>query len=321
MVQNSRALQLYHAAEYELKGSFMLKSNGSTITEKLMPILPTSVVHQLESKFDKIDEIHLRANGLSSLTVAGENTELKGVYLSEKDISDTVYKLCQGSVYAHSSELKKGYISYSGIRVGVCGKALYGENGICGFSKYTSLNIRIPHHIKDAANELLRYISEKGTKSVGGILVVSPPCMGKTTFLRSLAASLSKGFYDKGVYTKKRVCIIDEREEIYLPEVFESGYCDVLSSYPKGRGIELCTRVMSPEYIVCDEIGNPSEAEAICEGASKGIIFAASCHGEAFEDIIKRESIKKLFDLGVFCTVCEISLKNSKRCVNVRSVK
>ncbi len=299
----------------------MLKNNGSTITEKLMPILPTDVLQQLKSISYGIDEIHLRANGLSSMTVAGENIELKGVYLSEKDISDTVYKLCQGSVYAHSNELNKGYISYEGVRVGVCGKALYGKNGICGFSKYTSLNIRIPHHIKEAANELLRHISENGTKSVGGILVISSPCMGKTTFLRSLAASLSKGFYDKGVYSKKRVCIIDEREEIYLPEAFDGGYCDILSAYPKGDGIELCTRVMSPEYIVCDEIGNPSEAEAICEGASKGIIFAASCHGEAFEDIIKRESIKKLFDFGVFCTVCEISLKNSKRCVKVRNVK
>ena len=303
----------------------MYKTLESEKIDVLLPLLPQKITNEIRKlvssgEIRNLNEIRLRANSAQSFTISGENVEIKNIILTEKDIADTVYKLCSGSVYAHLEELKKGYIASYGIRIGVCGKTLYGEEGICGFSNYTSLNIRIPFHISDAADELLSYVSKKSTEEVGGILIISPPCAGKTTLLRAFAAALSKGYYQKGVLMKKRVCIIDEREEISLPGVFDGGYADVLSAYPKIEGIEICTRVMSPEYIVCDEIANMKEAEAICDSASRGVIFVASCHGESFEDVIKKKSIKRLFDESVFKTVCEIYPCGKKRHIRVRSV-
>lgn len=304
----------------------MLKNNAVKKLETLFPLLPKKVGDTAQEllhigKAQGISEIRLRAGGVQSFTVFGENIEIKNLVLTEKDISDIVYRLCEGSVYAHSEELKHGYISFYGIRVGVCGKALFCENGICGFSRYTSLNIRIPYHIENSADELMQYISVNGSEKTGGILAVSPPCAGKTTFLRAFASKLSKGYCDGGTDRKRRVCIIDEREEIYLPEVFDGGFCDVLLSYPKTQAVELCTRVMSPEYIVCDEIGNENEALSILESASRGIIFASSCHGTTLEDVMKKKWISRLFENGVFKTVCEIHPNGQKRTVKVRSVQ
>ncbi len=303
----------------------MYKISESEKIDIILPLLPQKIQEEVKKLISRgeirnLNEIRLRANSLQSFTISGRNVDIKNVSLSEKDIADTVYKLCSGSVYAHLQELKCGYISSYGIRIGVCGKTLYGEGGICGFSSYTSLNIRIPCHIPDAADKLLDYISERSENEVGGILIISPPCAGKTTFLRAFAASLSKGYHQKGIFQKKRVCIIDEREEIALPGVFDGGYADILSAYPKIEGIEICTRVMSPEYIVCDEIANMNDADAICDSASKGVIFASSCHGETFEDVIRKKSIKRLFDERVFKTVCEISVSGEKRSIRVRSV-
>jgi stage III sporulation protein AA len=303
----------------------MYKDYGREKTELILPLLPEKAAYEIKKllfykKAQNLNEIRLRAGGIQSFVISGEEKEMKNVALTEEDIAKTVYKLCSGSVYAHSEELKKGYISFCGMRIGVCGKTLYGEKGICGFSKYTSLNIRIPCHIPDAAGALFEHISKNGTEKTGGILVISPPCGGKTTFLRAFASGISKGYYENGKLMRKRVCVIDEREEIFLPGVFDGGYADILLSYPKIDGIELCTRVMSPEYIICDEIANIDEAAAVLDSASRGINFAASCHGRSISDVMKKTAFKKLFDEGVFKTVCEIYPDGQKRRVEVKSV-
>ncbi len=271
----------------------------------------------------KLSEIRLRAGNLQTLVVGveelvisssgkAENDSKLPLILSAQELSDVVFKLCGGSVYAHFDELKSGFISKNGIRIGVCGTGVIKNGSPSGFSSYSALNIRIPRHIPDCAERLFDYIKKRGSEYVGGILVISPPGGGKTTFLRSVASGLSQGYSERGVFRRKRVCIIDERGEIFSKEAFNCGLSDFITFLPKAYSIELATRVLSPEYIVCDEIGNETDALAISEGATKGVTFIASCHGKCLSDVLEKKPVRRLFEDKVLSTACELSCFNER---------
>ena len=48
---------------------------------------------------------------------------------------------------------------------------------------------------------------------------------------------------------------------------------DVLVGYPRALGIEIATRSLNSELIVCDEIGEGKEAEAIVSAQNCGVPF------------------------------------------------
>ncbi len=301
---------------------------------RIIPYLPARLARAVESSsfskcFDEINELRLRAGKPTTVTADGKNLFLsengglwerstRPLVLTADELRECVTRLCGGSVYSYYDSIKNGYITKENFRVGITGKGIVTNGHPDGFSQYTSINIRIPAFFKNSANDLLSYIARYGTENTGGILVISPPGVGKTTLLRSLAYSLSKGYTDGGRFCIKRVCIIDEREEIYSAEFFSDTICDVISSLPKGFCIELCTRVMSPEIIVCDEIGNYDEAERIKNAASKGVLFVASCHGKDVYDVIKKPFIRELFDIGVFSTACVIGFSNGARVCSIK---
>ena len=100
-------------------------------------------------------ELRLRRERVQSLTVGKENYILssdglfvKEAYLpqllSEEELRESVARLCGGSIFAHAEELRRGYVTKGGCRVGICGKAVT-ENGLLrGFCEYDALNIRLP---------------------------------------------------------------------------------------------------------------------------------------------------------------------------------
>ena len=75
---------------------------------------------------------------------------------------------------------------------------------------------------------------------------------------------------------------------------------DVLSGYEKAKGIEIATRTLSPDIIVCDEIGNINELEAIQYGFSTGVNFAVSVHMKDEENLQRNKIIQRLLETGEF---------------------
>ena len=126
------------------------------------------------------------------------------------------------------------------------------------------------------------------------IIVAAPPGGGKTTVLRDLARALSGGF--GGRYRK--VSIVDERGEFggFSPGV----NTDVLTGFGKKKGIEIAVRTLSPELIVCDEIADDAEVDAIKAGFSSGVAFAVSVHIRDAEDLVHKSIITKLYLTGEF---------------------
>ncbi len=127
-----------------------------------------------------------------------------------------------------------------------------------------------------------------------GILVYSPPGHGKTTYLKSLIYLLSMGIYTPPY----RVGVVDERFELG-EGLCKKGLCDIISGLPKESSIEMLTRTMSPEIIVCDEI-NKSEKDAIINGCNTGTSFVCSVHGRSIEEIKKRGFVSPLIEANIF---------------------
>lgn len=239
-----------------------------------------------------IEEIRLRQDRPASIVFRGKNiflaTRLDGCALSE-----TLRRLCGGSVYACADSLREGYVTFGrGYRVGIAGRAVSSEDTLVDVGSVASLCIRIPHSVSGAGDVIVR---EFGLLSMrAGVLIYSPPGGGKTTALRDAAAQLSSGAHPL------RVVVIDSRGELGSGW-FPGGYMiDVLSGYPKAEGISIATRTLSPEVIICDEIGGEHEAEALCEVQRCGVPVIASAHGAALSDLMSRPALSRLIRGGSF---------------------
>lgn len=193
------------------------------------------------------------------------------------------------SGFFRENELKNGYVTYSrGIRIGLgCDKSP--ENGSIG--KINSLCIRIPFF----GNTDSRIDYQEILSFSRGLLVAGAPASGKTTLLREIAVKLSSGF--AGEY--KKVCVIDERGELSAGK--NLGMCaDVIRGQKKADAILHAVRLLSPRYIICDEIGGYDETKSILQGLNSGVSFIASIHAEDVSSLVKRQQFKTLFRENVF---------------------
>ncbi len=271
----------------------------------------------------KIYEIRMRVNRVTCITLSGKNVFLSQDGLTEysyralktsfDDIEKFLYCLCKGSVYSYENSLKHGFVSVSGARIGISGQViLSGSGSIDGFSVIEGVNIRLQHHISGCSRPILEYISASGFPARKGILVASAPSNGKTTLLRDLAINLSQNCTVNNEKTVLRVCVIDERNEIKMENIFDRCNIDFISDCSKAKGIEIATRVLSPQVIICDEIGTKQEADEILHAVLSGIYFIASVHASSLEEITAKPHIKTLIDYGVFGMICILIREGEK---------
>lgn len=141
-------------------------------------------------------------------------------------------------------------------------------------------------------------------KEVLNTIIISPPRCGKTTLLRDIGRNISDGF--KGLnFSGKKVCIIDERSEIAscyngIPQLEVGLRTDVLDSCPKSEGIMMGIRSMSPEVIICDEIGTALDMESIIKASNSGVSIVTTIHGYGIEDLYAREVFKNIVENNIF---------------------
>ncbi|MFA6729510.1 MAG: hypothetical protein WCR95_00730 [Eubacteriales bacterium] len=259
----------------------------------LMTSLPSAAILTL-------NEIRLRVGlplslslGDRNLSVSGEGKLCRpenGVTVSEEEMRECISKLTRSSLYTYDETIKRGYIPLDGgARAGVCGDAVSERGRIKAFSDIKSVSLRVSRLFKNLAKPLYERISDSG---MAGCLVFSPPGAGKTTYLRSAAYLLSRG---KKPY---RVGLSDERCELFVPEM-TGCLIDCVRGCGKSEGIELLTRTMSPQIIICDEISG-DEADGIISAQNSGVRLIASCHGDSLESIMKRPHIKQMTEKGIF---------------------
>ena len=240
----------------------------------------------------EIEEIRLRRGRRASLVVLGKNQMLSTV-LDSSELSTTLTGMCQGSLYAFSETINQGYISLPhGIRVGICGRAACEGGKIIGVHEISSLSIRIPSKIINAGDEICALIDS--FERTCGVLIYAPPGVGKTTLLRSIAKKLSSGDHPR------RTVVIDTRGELSFSNEGKELCLDVLSGYPRRDGVEIATRCLNAEVIICDEVGDYEEAMAIVASHNCGVPLIASAHASSVQGLLSRSGIRLLHEAGIF---------------------
>lgn len=271
--------------------------------------LPTELFSVLSKVADrekkKTQEIRLRVNKPVMLIQCSKaffvslNGELtlrpnQQSVLVRRDTFDRAYKkLCEYSVHSNMNTLTSGFLTVrGGNRVGVCSTAVYKNNAVYSVKSVTSLNIRIAREFKGTSLPLLNSIYKQNLPSV---ILAGKPASGKTTILRDIAYQLSTGYND----AYRKIVIVDERSEIAnMGTDFSQNdvglNTDVLNGFSKSDGIEIAVRTLSPDVIICDEIGGGGEVEAIRHGFSSGVNFIVSIHVASEKDIYQKPQMRSL---------------------------
>ena len=229
------------------------------------------------------------------------------MFVTPKDLSDTFIKICDYSIYSFQSQIKNGFITFrGGHRAGFCGTAITDNQKITNIRNISSINIRIAKEVKGSADEIMKIL---GTNP-SGTLLVGPPASGKTTLLRDISRRLSNG----EISSIRKVTIVDERGEIGavyqgIPQC-DIGFCDIMDGYPKGIGILQAIRVLSPDIIVCDEVGSESEVNSIEESLNAGVGIISSIHSGSIDELLNRKQGKRLLNSGAFKRVILLDNKD-----------
>lgn len=261
----------------------------------LKDILPASLVSLCTSyisAYDDISEVRLRMDSYISFT-SGEKNIITGVLCTQALFDECMKLLINSSLYKLKAHISNGMIPLrNGFRAGICGAALLDNGRIEAIYGYTSINIRFPRSYLgcgDALSERIRRLLPGQ-----GCLLLSPPSGGKTTFLRDIIRSLSTP------PVSKRVCVVDKNFELSPLQRLPDAQLDVLAGYPLERGIDIATRYMAPQYIVCDEIGADADIDAISSALHSGVSFIASAHSSSIADMLSKPRLSRLIKNGAF---------------------
>ncbi len=269
---------------------------------RILPYRLSDEIRRVGVRHSRIEEIRLRCGYAASLTLENRNIMLDTV-LSRDELDKILCAICEDSLYAHSETLGKGYITLEdGIRVGICGRAAIEGDKVIGIYDVSAMNIRIPKGILRVGEPICDMLRAFG--KTRGVLIYSAPGEGKTTLLRSVTAKMASG------EDALRVCVIDTRGELSFSLSGERMCIDILSGYPRGLGIEIATRTMNAQLIVCDEIGDTNEAESIVASQNCGVPFLASAHAESVGSLLMRTPIRRLHEARVFGAYVGIKRKH-----------
>ncbi len=269
----------------------------------VLSLLPPDIKKDIESicasrkaGLSSLREIRIRRGGRASILLGREKTGLRSS-VSARDADELLRRLTGGALYAFRDDIASGFIPIGrGIRVGVSGTAEYEGGKLSGISEISSFVFRIPGGVCAFADELYG-VWRQGVCS--GMLIYSPPGVGKTTALRALAERLGGGF------SPLSVVVVDSRRE-FSAEDFKSFDVDILSGYSKRQGLDIAVRTMSPDVLMIDEVGADDTA-AIIGTLCFGVPLVATAHGGSFSEIKRKPALKDILASGAFDVFVGIS--------------
>lgn len=272
--------------------------------------LPQDIISILKTAPEEIKknakEIKFRLGRKIAITSFIETHFLNKILLKE-EIEEIFKSICGYSIHSHTEEIKKGFITLKGgHRAGICGTAVYENNILKNIKDISSINLRIARQILNASEEILKNLKE----NIGNLLIVGPPASGKTTILKDIAKNL----------TDKSVAIVDTRGEIaasfYGNPQNDVGNADVFDFFNREDGIIFAIRTMNPEYIICDEIGDENDINAIKMCVGTGVKLIATAHGENIKEIKKRKIIEKILQTNAFSNIAILEGKKNPCKIN-----
>lgn len=295
--------------------------------EEVLKLLPLNLAEELREIFINnlaVQEIRIKANKPVIVNLSYKEIIL-GFVPSIEELKQILVRISNYSLYAYEEEIRQGYITIKGgHRIGIAGECVLNKGEIKTIRNISSLNIRICHEVKGCSNEVMRYITKND--SILNTLIVSPPKCGKTTILRDMARNISNGMPLYNLKGKK-VSVIDERSEIAscfngIPQLDIGIRTDILDNCFKKDGMIMAIRSLSPEIIICDEIGTYGEIEALNMAFNSGVNIIVTIHGYSIEDVYKRTVFKELLENSILDRIIVLSSRKGPGTIeNVYSIE
>ncbi|MBO6229982.1 MAG: hypothetical protein J6O50_05395 [Ruminiclostridium sp.] len=236
-------------------------------------------------------EIRLRSGRPVIVETPSERHICVGKTSSADELRACIKYFCDYSLYSAERELAEGRMTLKGgHRAGFTGTAVIKGGEVTAIKDISSINLRIAAEHKGIAEKLMSLTAFE--RDLNGLLILGPPLSAKTTLLRDYARLLS---------AFARTSVIDENGEIAA--VYKGTAqndlgmnCDVLDMFPKTEGIMRAVRFMSPEYLICDEVGG--EYQQLAECAGKGVKLILSAHCGSMAEAARNRAVCALIDSG-----------------------
>lgn len=222
---------------------------------------------------------------------------VKGRYVCGTRTADTeeiytcIKNFCNFSIHSCQRELSEGWITLKGgHRAGFTGTAYIKDNKIETIKDISSLNIRIAREYKGISDAV--FFETVNNDNFRGLIISGAPLSGKTTFLRDFCRNLGMLY---------KTALVDERGEIAavykgIPQNDIGLNTDVINCFPKKNAIEQAVRVLSPEFIVCDEIG--IDTSSLIDFAGNGVKIIVSVHCGNIREAVYNNVISDLLNSG-----------------------
>lgn len=273
-------------------------------TNEILSILPQNYQSYLRRlpDLDKLQEIRIKAEKPVIVNV-NNNEIILNLIAHIEEIKTIIQRTSNYSLYAFEEEIRQGFITIKGgHRVGICGKCIIEENRVKTIKHISSINIRVSREIIGCSDKIMPYLTQKD--EILNTIIISPPKCGKTTILRDIARNISSGMKNLNQAGHK-VCIVDERSELAaccegIPQMNVGIRTDVLDNCMKCEGIMMAIRSMSPDVIICDEIGTYKDMESILTALSCGVSLITTIHGSGLRDFNEKLVFKDLVANHVF---------------------
>ena len=268
--------------------------------EEIIGIFPLTIGNLLKDRFlrEQIYEVRIKI-GKPIIVYSKDGESIINYISTKEDVKSMIQKISNYSLYAYEEDIRQGFITIKGgHRIGIAGECVMEKGDVKTIRNISSINIRICREIIGCSEKVMKYIVS-GNR-VYNTIIISPPRCGKTTILRDIARNISNGIPKLGVNGRK-VAVIDERSEIGachfgIPQSDLGIRTDVLDNCLKKEGLIMAIRSLSPEVLICDEIGTKGDIEALMMAFNSGVNIITTIHGFTVEDLYKRKVFCGLLD-------------------------
>ena len=266
----------------------------------LKNILPEKIYESIKNvDMSTVNEVRLRVGapilllgtkkwylGLSGLI----QNEKEAIICSGSIISEILKIISNNSLYTINDQLIQGFVTVDGIRIGVAGEFVMMSGAVKTIKNISSLNIRIPHFIKNCSLPVYNYLNNLTPLNT---LIISPPGAGKTTFLRDY-------IYQISTRNTLNILVVDERNEIttIAEKIFNS--VDIYKNCTKQYAFENGIRSMRPDVIVTDEINLTNDIDTIENALTSGVKVVATIHANSLTDLRNKKEFKSMLEKKLF---------------------